>query len=221
MAPQFLPDSDVKFLAWLSQVGEPQKLSVKFLAPDLVSVRCGDRYQAKRLHETRDMIGPLKIRLSVNKTHYYASTMTTCTAKSSLAPIESLWAQRNPALFKAWGEIAFVYSAAAGHRHLAAQSLLTEKRLNRPISDLIGQPLRTTDDSIWLPRERAIESAIASPGESVEFFYDHVFQGVIWRFKGTALYMPDCDEVLCKIEDNPHDHRASWQRGYWMNLANP
>ena len=77
----------------------------------------------------------------------------------------STWANQNAQLFAAMPGFVFLHSTDPGYKFLAVKPDLSEGRLNRPIADLIGQPLRVTDEAIALPKERAIASAIATKGD--------------------------------------------------------
>lgn len=218
-----LTEEDDRLLQWLSQAGDPHGIDVKPSSQQILA-RCPNAYVASALWQSRELLlseQPKRLTLWVGKRLYgdtlldkatfYASTTTGGTMPSTQqTTMISRWALRYPQVFQTMSGIIFVHGAEPEHRFLAINPGITERRLNKPISDTIGQPLRTVDPAIALPKERAIREAIAT-GEPAEYSYEYT-DHVRWQFKGTALFLPDVDEVLVIVED-----AASWQRDYWLN----
>jgi hypothetical protein len=217
-----LTEEDDRLLAWLAQAGDSNGIDVKPSSGQILA-RCPNAYIASALWRSRQLLlsdQPKRLTLWVGKRLYgdtlldkktfYAST--TDVTMQQTTTMTSRWALRYPQVFQTMTGIIFVHGTDPEHRFLAINPGITERRLNKPISDTIGQPLRTVDEAIALPKERAIQQAIAT-GEAAEYTYEYI-DHARWQFKGTAILLPDVDEVLVIVED-----AANWQADYWRSTV--
>lgn len=219
-------EHDRRIWDWLSTIREPQKVRIAIDQPSgCISAVCDDLYTAKDLWRSRhklDTGDDCETLLFVHvKDRVYASGSVRSQGNSKSATemdTLSIWAKQNAGLFKAMPGFVFLHSADAnsGFKFLAVKPDINEERLNRPIVNLLGQPLRVTDERIALPKERAIQKAIAM-GETQSYGYGFNWNGKLWHFQVSVVPLLDIGEVLVIVKDV--DQQAHWQRGYWLNTA--
>lgn len=222
-----LSTDDQLLYNWLSGV-EPQNFEIRIDPQEShIMVRCADVYTAEKLWRSRYYITPPnELEVYVGQRIYDSTTNNenelNCFPNLSMTQqtqinTQSSWVLQNQNIFESIAGTRFVYSADpdTGYKLKAVRPDVSEKRLNKPISDIFGKPLRTIDEAIALPRERCIEQAIAS-ASAQDYYYEHIWQGAIWRFKGRAIPLPSHNEVLVIIQDADG---FGWQREYFLNLA--
>lgn len=218
-----LSATDQKFLQWLNHVEDPRSVTIGILK-DRIRVICNDVFSVKRLWKTRYLLScekEIKLELYVRQKPYGISVIppflhfTTMIHAPSYSYSESQWATRNRDIFLAIPGSVFVHSADKdrGYPYLAVKPDLTEKRLNKPIRELIGQPIRITPEAIAIPKEAAIEEALRTQ-QPQQYFYDFVWESLLWNFKVDVVPLIEHNEVLVIVTDA--DERR-WQRDYWLN----
>jgi len=222
--PQFeLTEQDRLILQWLGRAQEIEKTRVNWGATGL-EVYCGDTLQAERLSDALDLLLQTRlkwVRIYVGKQCLSTVSLDRVRVQSipismltTLETMPSVWAKQNLNVLKAIPGTVALLSAEPGYRYLALKPEISEGRLNKPIDHLIGQPLRTIDEELWLPRERAIETVLAT-GENEIYYYSHFWENLTWHFKCTVAKASD-NEIMTIVEDSDDD-RALWQKSWWRN----
>lgn len=217
---------DQRILQWLSLIRDPHRTRVK-IDKQKIQVWCGDVFAAQILWRSRYLVGaekPIVLEIYVQKRIYstgiipvnLSRTTMISTMENAWTYEQSRWAQNNGGLFMSIPGSVFIHSAnrEQGYPYLAVRPDLTEARLNRPIAELIGQAVHVTNEAIALPKERAIEQAIET-GKKQAYAYSYKWNGAIWHFKVEVI--PVDDKEILVIVNDADDY--SWQRGYWLNLA--
>ena len=224
---EFAPDWFVKVNNLLDLI-EREKIKDFYCNGKEVRIQVSDGETARTLWHHRFKILPLRLTIFNKRGQKYATTKSPkANFKElglSLKPMnqsishhfpcsigESVWAAQNKGLFSALPGTNFIYKLNEHFTCLLVRPELSVGRLNR--KDCVGKPLLYLDHDISMPRKNAIEEAIKN-GSST-YYYEHVWKGAVWRFRGKAVLLPD-DEILVTIEDNPEDSRSSWQKGYWL-----
>lgn len=126
--------------------------------------------------------------------------------------MNSKWAEHNKDVLAILRDIATVtvHGNSEGYPHLFVQPFMgIEKRLNRPIADLLGMPAAISEGVIGKTKLLCIEKAIANREEAIAF-YEFVWNEVEWRFKVKAQYSSEFDEIIVQIID-----AEPWQIEYW------
>jgi hypothetical protein len=220
MLDTILSKEDQRVWSWLSIVREPNKIRIAIdQSSGCLTAWCNDFYTARELWRSRYLLGgedfPTSLQVYVNR-RLYASGSVRRKPSNTLRDMNlSTWVKQNSKLFNAIPGLVFLHSADTEFRFLAVKPDITERQFNRPIVDLIGQPLRVTDNRIAMPKERAIEEAIAT-GENQFYSYDYHWKGLFWQFEVSVIPLPDMGEVMVMVRDS---EQASWQRGYWLNAT--
>lgn len=219
-----LSQEDSAFLGWLGQIEEPQKVKVR-IATNRIIVLCSDYFLARQLWRSRNQLDPFsaaprELEIWVGK-RLYAEGSVRKKRENTMQPSTTMalsnWAQQNSNLFQVIPGSVFLHSADAdsGFKYLAVRPDISERRLNRPISELLNQPVRVTHEAIALPKERAMREAIAT-GENQNYHYQFAWQGLIWNFKVDVVPLAENNEILVIVQDAD---RHAWQREYWLNTA--
>ena len=220
MLNSVLSEEDYRVWNWLSIIREPDKLRINVDERSrCITAWCKDFYAARELWRSRHLLDSdnpsLHFLLVYVKDRLYASGSIQCKPQNLPKDMNlSVWAKQNKALIHALPGSVFLHSTESGFKFLAVKPDISENRLNRPILNLIGQPLRTTDERIALPKERAIQAVIAT-GETQTYGYDYHWKDLLWQFEVSVIPLPDTAEVLVMVQDS---NQSVWQRGYWLNV---
>ena len=217
-----------EFLNWLQQIPSFDRMEFCSLDDEYLVV-CPDDKSADQLWQEIDrnayppLIRQKHVVIRVGE-HLFAATKnalqwsqdTTITedAMQSQALYLSPWAREHPLVFNALEGCAIIYSTDRdqGYRCLAAKYEFDEEQFNRPLPQLIGQPLNVWAEAIALPRQRAIEQFLET-GEEQRISYENYYQGAKWLLHNRIFKLSD-DEIVVTVTEG-----ASWQRGYWENYA--
>lgn len=130
--------------------------------------------------------------------------------------ISSTWAQANAKLVEGFEDLCTIaiHSEADGYPFLLVQPLWgIEAMLNKPIRELLGQPIDVVATEIAQAKRRCIERAIASGGIAKES-YTYPWQGADWKKQIIATYLPGHNEVL--VQTQPYKGEE-WHLGFWRN----
>lgn len=128
----------------------------------------------------------------------------------------STWVRENRALFESLQEVCTtsVHAESEGYVYLAVQPYLgLEAVLNKPVRDLLNQPVQVLSSEIAEARVDCIRRAIATGG-SASTEYTHSWRGVDWKKRSTAIYLPGHGQVL--VRTGPA-RGEEWQNGFWEN----
>ena len=103
------------------------------------------------------------------------------------------------------GATVFVHKASEGFEHLFIKPDQMvkdpEKRLNKPILDLLGQPLTVVDSDIAEIKRDALERCRDSHGV-IWREYSHIWKGYEFNFLYKAQWMPE-NEIVTWTIDHP------------------
>ena len=128
----------------------------------------------------------------------------------------SQWAASNPTLFQSLQSAGTttIHASTGGLHYLEVLPYLgIEDIMHKPPAELIGKAAAETHSVIGQAKDWCCRKAI-EVGSRAQQDYEMEWNGAIWRKRIVAVYLPGCEEVLCRTED-----LAEWQRGYWQNYA--
>lgn len=235
---QFESDRDYALYRWLSTFAEPQPVSIRWIGRWL-EVRCDNQVvaaEAAKHHEEilkSGAVHGITILLGSGKEPYLKEAARSISLdgfrvdnKSARLSIEGMemnkstietgysnWLMNQAAntnVFQAIPGIVLIHRAIDDYRFLAVKSDLSEKRLNKPMTELLNQPLAAIDPLLAEPRRHYIERAAAS-GSEQSYSYEYTWDSLLWKFNVKVAYLPGYDECLVIVSD-----AQSWQKEYWL-----
>lgn len=203
-------DLDTAILAWLNTVSiDPWQIDLQIREREVL-LNGRDAYMLRRAWSQREGLRAQKLELTIlfngrlMDSTKRINRSTSSWIKTHLAALVSLQTDCTAA----------VHSEATDHIHLAVQPYLNnEVVLNKPLNELLGQPLLVVASEIAAAKLHCIEQAIASGGVA-SAPYQMEWQGNLWKKQLTAIYLPGHQEVLTKTT---HAKGEEWQIGFWRN----
>lgn len=203
-------DFDTAILSWLNTVPiEPWQIDLKIKEREVL-LNSRDAYMLRRAWSQREGLRAQKLELTIffngrlMDSTKRINRSTSSWVKTHLAALVSLQTDCTAA----------VHSEADGYKYLAVQPYLNnEVVLNKPLHELLGQPLLVVASEIAAAKQHCIQQAVASGGVASEP-YQMEWQGNLWKKQLTAIYLPGHQEVLTKTT---HAKGEEWQIGFWRN----
>lgn len=205
-----LSSNDLAFLHWLNAIPvDPSQVDVKIHAQH-VKINCRNDFLGLKVWGKRQAVQALGFSLEVR------SNGELIDSTKRMKQTVSKWAAHHPLHLIDLSNLCSVsiHGEGEGYPFLAIQPYLgNEESLNKPIQELLGQPLITVASEIAEAKEHCIKRAIAN-GDIAHETYQMHWQGNLWKKQITAIYLPGCDEVMTKTR---HANGEEWQIGFWRN----
>ncbi|GEM_PF-6625167 len=205
-----LSTNDIALLNWLNSIPiDPSQVDVKIEGLH-VKINCRNDFLGLKLWSHRQAVQSIGFSLEVS------SNGELIDSTRRMKKNASRWAARYPLHLIDLSNLCSVsiHSEGEGYPFLAVQPYLgNEAALNKPVDELLGQPLVTVASEIAEAKEHCIRRAIAN-GDIAHESYEMYWQGNLWKKQITAIYLPGSGEVMTKTS---HAKGEEWQIGYWRN----